>query len=199
MYIHDSTHLRLSGSVIVTSPRVQGLVVLGGYNGVLDEYCPAIIELKPNPMEWIILDQELEYARFSSVAFIIPDYLTCCKINQKPDATLLRRAKAEKRAREYDSKHYIENKTVFNTPPKNLREERRQRLATNQKLREIQQSRDELRTQFDLHSHEPGLFVLDEDLKMKTVQKQFRNGPLGIWPTGIGLPSNENDDNNVQI
>ena len=125
-------------------------------------------------------------ARFSPVAFVIPDYLTCCKINQKPDAKLLRRAKAAKRAREQDSKNFYENKTVFNTPPRNLREERRKRRATNQKLREIQQSRDELRTQFDLHSHEPGLLVLDEDLNMKhrEFQKQFKKGPLGIWPIG---------------
>ena len=119
--------LRLSGAVIVTSPRVQGLVLIGGYNGALDEYSPAIIELKPKPLEWIILDQELEYARFSPVAFIIPDYLTCCKINQKPDARLLRRAKAAKRDREQNSNG--EYKSPLNTTPRNLREERRKRQA----------------------------------------------------------------------
>ena len=40
--------------------------------------------------------------------------------------------------------------------------------AVNRKLRETQQSRDELRTQFDFQSHEPGLVVLEEDFKLRT-------------------------------
>ena len=75
---------KLSGAVIVTLPKVSRLVLIGGYSGTDDEFCDKIMELtNTNPMEWIVLDQELESARYGHVAYIIPDQLTSCKLMEE--------------------------------------------------------------------------------------------------------------------
>ena len=61
----------ISGAVIVTPPKVEGIVLIGGYNGSDDEYSGDLLELKVNPLEWVILDQKLKYPRLIHVSLAI--------------------------------------------------------------------------------------------------------------------------------
>ena len=63
-------------------------MLIGGYSGTDDEYCDKIMELtnlnqNHNLMEWIVLEQELESARYGHVAYVIPDQLTSCKLMEE--------------------------------------------------------------------------------------------------------------------
>ena len=70
--------LRISGSVAVTSPSGGGLILIGGaYHNFTK--MNQLIEFKGSTMEWIILEQKLQYARSKHVAFYIPDELTHCR------------------------------------------------------------------------------------------------------------------------
>ena len=70
----------LSGAAMVTFPNASRLILIGGYCGEKHEYSNKIWELTSNPMEWVVLDQKLESARYGHVAYLIPDELTCCKL-----------------------------------------------------------------------------------------------------------------------
>ena len=63
-------------------------MLIGGYSGTDDEYCDKIMELtnlnqNHNLMEWIVLEQELESARYGHVAYVIPDQLTSCQLMEE--------------------------------------------------------------------------------------------------------------------
>ena len=162
----------MSGAAIVTSPRVQGLVLIGGFSSSNDEYSNAIIELKPNPYEWLFLDQKLQYARLAHLAFTIPDHLTCCRISDKIEINNHFPIFDWTKCHTKTSPELERAMKPFIAPDhwKNPGKKRRKRFETNCLLRRTQDNRDELRTKFNLQSHSPGLVVLTDDLDLKVIE-----------------------------
>ena len=64
---------------MIVSPTFQGTVLIGGFND--QKYVKesnALLELSGHSidtLEWTILDQTLQYSRFSHLAFILPEHV----------------------------------------------------------------------------------------------------------------------------
>ena len=67
---------QLSGSVIVSTPNANSLLLIGGYNWDESKFSSAIYELSGdsiNSLQWTLLQHELRYPREGHLAFYIPD------------------------------------------------------------------------------------------------------------------------------
>ena len=63
---------KLAGSAMVTSPSGKGVILIGGYNANTQDYCTEIIELRGSTMQWVKLEQKLQYTRADHIAIPIP-------------------------------------------------------------------------------------------------------------------------------
>ena len=67
---------QLSGSVIVSTPNANSLLLIGGYNWNESSFSSAIYELSGdsiNSLQWTLLQHKLRYPREGHLAFHIPD------------------------------------------------------------------------------------------------------------------------------
>jgi hypothetical protein len=68
---------KLRGASLLPSPDGQGVIVIGGYS---DGYQSSIYKLICDQLEckWSEMEQQLQIARYLSVAMLIPNHLTNC-------------------------------------------------------------------------------------------------------------------------
>ena len=70
---------KVERSCMILSPTTQGIVLIGGFND--QKYVKesnALLELSGHSidtLEWTILDQTLQYSRFSHLAFTLPEHV----------------------------------------------------------------------------------------------------------------------------
>jgi hypothetical protein len=69
----------LTGASLLPSPDGQGVIVIGGYSAG-DGYQSSIYKLICDQLEckWSEMEQQLQIARYSAVAMLIPNHLTTC-------------------------------------------------------------------------------------------------------------------------
>ena len=66
----------MSGSVIVSTPNVNSLLLIGGYNWNESIFSSAIYELAGDSiksLQWTLLKHKLRYPREGHLSFLIPD------------------------------------------------------------------------------------------------------------------------------